>query len=191
MLFHNCPACDTGGISRRGLLAGLGAVAAAATLPAPAVHAQAKTLIDTHHHFYPPNYLQRQKEFEGRRNIPAFPGVFDWTPTRAIDNMDKNGVRTAVISLASTPGLWFDAGADESIKIVRECHDFAAKMRGDYPGRIGIFAPLSMMNIDATLKEIEYAFDTINLVQGVPDYVIEFGTDTMLTGIMAVVARSS
>ena len=161
MLFHNCSACDTGGISRRGLLAGLGAAAAAATLPAPSVHAQARTLIDTHHHFYPPNYLAMQKEYEGKRNIPAFPGVFDWTPARAIENMDKNGVRTAVISLASTPGLWFDAGADESVKIVRECHDFAAKMRGDYPGRIGIFAPLSMMNIDATLKEIDYAFGTI------------------------------
>jgi 6-methylsalicylate decarboxylase len=161
MLFHNCPACDTRNLSRRGFMAGLGAAAAAATLPAPAVHAQARTLIDTHHHFYPPNYLQRQKEFEGRRNVPPFPGVFDWTAARAIENMDKNGVRTAVISLASTPGLWFDAGAEEAGKIVRECHDFAARMRGDYPGRIGIFAPLSMMNTDATLKEIEYAFDTI------------------------------
>ena len=73
MLFHNCPACDTGGISRRSLLAGLGAAAAAATLPAPAVQAQARTLIDTHHHFYPPNYLQMQKEYEGKRNIPRIP----------------------------------------------------------------------------------------------------------------------
>src|SRR5262249_30231144 len=31
----------------------------------------------------------------------------------------------------------------------------------DYPDRFAIFAPLSMMNIDVTLKEIEYAFDTI------------------------------
>ena len=75
--------------------------------------------------------------------------------------MDKNGIRTAVISLASTPGLWFDTGAEEANKIVRVCHDFAGEMRRDYPGRIGIFAPLSMMNIDATLKEVEYAFDTI------------------------------
>jgi predicted TIM-barrel fold metal-dependent hydrolase len=161
MLFHNCPACDSGNLSRRGFMAGLGAAAAAATLPAPAVHAQARTLIDTHHHFFPPNYLQRQKEFEGRRNIPPNAGVHNWTAASAIENMDKNGIRTAVISLASTPGLWFDASPDESVKIVRECHDFAAKMRGDYPGRIGIFAPLSMLNIDATLKEIEYAFDTI------------------------------
>ena len=43
--------------------------------------------------------------------------------------MDKAGIRTSVISLASTPGLWFDAGAEEATKTVRECHDFAAKMR--------------------------------------------------------------
>jgi 6-methylsalicylate decarboxylase len=29
------------------------------------------------------------------------------------------------------------------------------------PGRYGLFAPLSMLNVDATLKEIEYAFDTL------------------------------
>ena len=34
-------------------------------------------------------------------------------------------------------------------------------MRQDHPGRFGVFAPLSMMNVDVTLKEIEYAFDTI------------------------------
>ena len=62
MLFHNYPACDDRGLSRRGFMAGLAATTAAATLGAPAVRAQgAKTLIDTHHHFYPPSYLQMQK----------------------------------------------------------------------------------------------------------------------------------
>ena len=75
--------------------------------------------------------------------------------------MDKDGVRTAVMSLASTPGLWFDAGGDDAAKTVRECQDFAAKMRQDHPGRFGVFAPLSMMNVDVTLKEVEYAFDTL------------------------------
>jgi predicted TIM-barrel fold metal-dependent hydrolase len=131
-------------------------------LPAPAVRAQgAKTLIDTHNHFYPPSYLDMQKEWEGKRNIPPSPGVFDWTPARLIELMDKDGIRTAVTSLASTPGLWFDTGAEVANKVVRVCHDFQAGMRRDYPGRFGIFAPLSMMDIDATLKEIEYAFDTI------------------------------
>lgn len=162
MLFHNCPACDVMGSSRRRFLAGLGALGAAAALPAPAVHAQgAKTLVDTHFHFYPPAYLAQQMEYEGKRNIPPYPGVNDWTPAKALEQMDRGGVRTAVVSLASTPGLWFDAGPENAAKTVRDCQDFAAKMRQDHPGRFGIFAPLSMMNVDVTLKEIEYAFDTL------------------------------
>ncbi len=162
MLFHKCPTCDSAGSSRRKFLAGLGAAGVVSTMPAPAIFAQgAKTLIDTHHHFYPPGYLTQQKEWEGAHKVPAFPGVFVWTTEKSIEQMDKAGVRTAVVSLASTPGLWFDAGADNAAKTVRECQDFAAKIHQDYPDRFAIFAPLSMMNIDVTLKEIEYAFDTI------------------------------
>jgi 6-methylsalicylate decarboxylase len=90
-----------------------------------------------------------------------FPGVPDWTPARAIEQMDKHGVSTAVISLASTPGLWFGDGAEAASKTARMCQDYAAEMRKDYPGRFGIFAPLSMLNIDATLKEVEHAFDVV------------------------------
>ena len=75
--------------------------------------------------------------------------------------MDKNGITTAVLSLASTPGVWFDAGADKAHDMARLCCDFAAEMVRDRPGRYGLFAPLSMLDIDATLKEIEYAFDTL------------------------------
>jgi 6-methylsalicylate decarboxylase len=162
MLLHNCPACDLASSSRRKFLAGLGVAGVASMMPAPAVLAQdAKTLIDTHHHFYPPGYLAQWRDWEGARKIPPNPGVFDWSPARSIEQMDKAGIRTAVVSLASTPGLWFDAGAENAAKTVRECQDFAAKMHQDYPDRFAVFAPLSMMNIDATLKEIEYALDTI------------------------------
>src|SRR5258707_13131553 len=34
-------------------------------------------------------------------------------------------------------------------------------MMRDHPGRFGLFATLSMLEVDATLKEIEYAFDTL------------------------------
>ena len=162
MLFQHCLACAASFSSRRQFLTGLGAAGAAAMLSAPAVRAQTtKTLIDTHHHFYPPSYLAQEKEWEDVRKIPPYPGVFDWTPARDIEMMDKNGVRTTVVSLASTPGLWFDAGADNAAKTARVCQDFAAEMQRDYPGRYGVFSPLSMMDIDVTMKEIEYAFDTL------------------------------
>jgi predicted TIM-barrel fold metal-dependent hydrolase len=162
MTFHNCSICDSGHWSRRQFLARLGAAGAATMLATPAVFGQAAAkLIDTHHHFYPPVYLKRQMEWEAARKIPPFAGVPDWTPARAIEQMDKNGITTAVLSLASTPGLWFDDGAEAASTTARMCQDYAAEMRKDHPGRFGIFAPLSMMNIDATLKEVEHAFDVI------------------------------
>jgi predicted TIM-barrel fold metal-dependent hydrolase len=159
MLFHNCPDCAP---SRRGFLAGLGATGLAAALPAPAVRAQgSKTLIDTHHHFYPPSYMKQQNEWEGARHIPPYASVTNWTPANDAEGLEKNGIRTAILSLASTPGLWFDAGAENAAKTVRVCQDYAADMRRDYPGRYALFSPLSMMDTDVTLKEIEYVFDTL------------------------------
>jgi hypothetical protein len=81
-------------------------------MSAPTVLAQgAKTTIDTHHHFYPPGYLAQWKDWEGARKIPLLPDVVNWSSAKSIEQMDKAGIRTAVVSLASTPGLWFDAGA--------------------------------------------------------------------------------
>ena len=159
MLFHQCPACDPAASSRRRFLVGLGATAAAAAIPAPAVLSQpARTIIDVHHHFYPPAYVQMQKNYQGARIAPA---IVNWTTARSIEQMDKNGVRAALISLASTPGVWFGGTPEQAAKTVRICHDYAAEMQRDYPGRFGIFAPLSMLDTNATLKEIEYAFDSL------------------------------
>jgi predicted TIM-barrel fold metal-dependent hydrolase len=160
MLLHKCPTCNSAHSSRRQFLTALCATSAAAMLPAAQAQ-PARTVIDTHHHYYPPSYLAQQKEWEGARKVPPYPGVFDWTPAKSIEQMDKNRIRTAVVSLASTPGLWFDAGAENAAKTARVCQDFAAEMQRDYPGRFGVFQPLSMMDVDVTLKEIEYVFGTL------------------------------
>jgi predicted TIM-barrel fold metal-dependent hydrolase len=75
--------------------------------------------------------------------------------------MDEAGIRTAVLSIASTPGLWFDLDADKASQMARDCNDYAAEWMREKPGRFGLFATLSMLDIDRTLKEIEYAFDTL------------------------------
>jgi predicted TIM-barrel fold metal-dependent hydrolase len=75
--------------------------------------------------------------------------------------MDKNDVRTGILSVPSTPGLWFNAGPEAAARMARTSNDFAAEMMRDFPGRFGLFATLSMLDIDATLKEIEYVFDTL------------------------------
>jgi predicted TIM-barrel fold metal-dependent hydrolase len=150
--------------SRRGFLAGAAAFAATAVVPelkTPALAAPAK-LIDTHHHFYPPAYQKAWGAWEDAHKIPHLGVQLAWTRDKAFEDMDKAGITTGVLSLASTPGVWFDAGPEKAHDMARLCCDFAAEMVRDRPGRYGLFAPLSMLDIDATLKEIEYAFDTLH-----------------------------
>jgi predicted TIM-barrel fold metal-dependent hydrolase len=80
---------------------------------------------------------------------------------QGIEDMDRSGIRVAMLSLASTPGVWFDLGAEKASDLARECNEFAAQMIRDHPGRFGLFATLSMLDIDRTLKELEYSFDTL------------------------------
>jgi predicted TIM-barrel fold metal-dependent hydrolase len=149
--------------SRRQFLAGTAALGAAAMLPGDKASAQGapSKLIDTHHHFYPPAYQKAWADWEDQRKLPHFGTQMAWTRDTDIEGMDKNGITTSMLALASTPGVWFDAGPQAAHDMARQCCDFAAEMVRDHPGRYGLFAPLSMLDIDATLKEIEYAFDAL------------------------------
>jgi predicted TIM-barrel fold metal-dependent hydrolase len=150
-------------VSRRGLLAGAGALAAGSLLPGRAARAQgAAKVIDTHHHFYPPAYQKAWMDWEDARKVPHFTTQVGWTRDKAVEELDKNGIATGVLSVASTPGTWFNLDAAGAGTMARTCNDFAADMVRDYKGRFGLFATLSMIDIDATLKEIEYVFDTLH-----------------------------
>ena len=167
-------ACGCDG-DRRGFLrrlGGLGAMAAmgagAAALPgcaAPAAPAPGgampKTAVDTHHHYYPPEYQKAWLDYEDKRSIPHFASQVNWSVRLA--DMDAAGVRTSILSIASTPGVWFDWSVPEVARVVRQCNDFAAGMVRDHPGRFGQFATLSMVDVDSTLKEIAYAFDVLKV----------------------------
>jgi len=156
-----CSCC----VSRRIFLASAAAVGATALLPGEDASAQAAPakLIDTHHHFYPPVYMKAWLDWEDQRKIPHFGVQLSWTRDKDFEEMDKNGITTSILSLASTPGVWFDTDAKAAHDMARQCCDFAAEMVQSKPGRYGLFAPLSMVDADATLKEIEYAFDTLKV----------------------------
>jgi predicted TIM-barrel fold metal-dependent hydrolase len=160
------PGCGCGTrltYSRRRVMAGAAAIAVANVLPARAQGAaEAKgRVIDTHHHFYPPEYQKAWLDWEDARKIPHFANQVGWSREKAIEQLDQNGVTTGVLSMASTPGTWFGFDAAGAQKMVRICNDYGAEMVRDYKGRFGLFATLSMLDIDATLKEIEYALDTL------------------------------
>jgi len=158
-LREGCSCCT--GLSRRGFMAGMATAGAAALLPAAAKAEDKLSLIDTHHHFYPPEYQKAWMDWEDARKIPHFATQVGWTREKAIEQLDRGSIRTGILSLASTPGLWFDRGPEEAARMVRISGDYGAEMVRDFPGRFGLFAPLSMLDIDTTMKEIEYALDTL------------------------------
>lgn len=138
--------------------AGLGALATSQQ-----VNAQSKggNLIDTHHHFYPPEYHRAWIDWENKRGIPHFAQQEAWTLDNAFKDLDKAGVSKAILSLASTPGVWFDYAVPEINNMVKLVNDYAAKLVKEHPDRFGMFATLTMLDVPSTLKEIDYAFDVL------------------------------
>jgi predicted TIM-barrel fold metal-dependent hydrolase len=114
--------------------------------------------IDVHHHILPPDYIARVGD--ARIGPLILSGKTpQWTPAQSIEVMDRHGIATAMTSI-SAPGLWF-GDRQATRDLARHCNDYAAGVRRDHPGRFGIFACLPLPDVDASLREIEYAFDVL------------------------------
>ena len=149
---------------RREVLQGFGGMGLMGALGLSGLPVSAQTasgLIDTHHHFYPPAYQKAWFDWEDKRNIPHFPQQERWTKEGAVADMDRAGVRKSILSMASTPGVWFDLPVPEINQMVRHVNDFGAQMVKDFPGRFGLFAALTMVDVESTLKEIAFVFDVL------------------------------
>jgi 6-methylsalicylate decarboxylase len=149
--------------TRREFLGGLATLGAAALvsgcstpLRAMAVGAASPQRIDVHHHLSPPAYLAALKS----KNLGA-PPTFAWTPAQSLADMDRAGVSTAILSI-TTPAVAFLSG-DEARRVARECNEYGARLAKDHPGRFGAFAALPLTDVDGSLREIEYALDTLKL----------------------------
>ncbi len=160
MTLFSCGCC----IGRRQFLAG--GLAAATALPARRVFAQAPAVkpaikrIDMHHHFLPPAYIKEEHErINFGHGAVSANQLLSWSPTQSLEQMDANGIATAIVSV-STPGPWFgDVAAGR--RLSRMWNDYAAEAIRNYPGRYGLFAVIPLPDTEGSLKEIEYALDTL------------------------------
>jgi len=109
--------------------------------------------IDLHHHYVPPRHLEAiLAQRESGRTPP-------WSPEISLAEMDKNGIATSICSLVQ-PGVWL-GGIENSRKLARECNEYGARMVADYRGRFGLFAAIPLPDSEGSLREIEYALDTL------------------------------
>jgi predicted TIM-barrel fold metal-dependent hydrolase len=152
-------------LSRRALLTGLGVTGAGAVLQSGALRGQTPPngagRLDFHHHFGSPRWIK--KIVDAKRL--GWQRMEDYTPAKSLEAMDKAGVATAFLS-CTEPGVWvtddFAKERQEAISLARDMNEFGARMVADHKGRFGLFAVLPLPDIDATLREIEYALDTLH-----------------------------
>ena len=82
-----------------------------------------------------------------------------WSPEKSLDEMDRNGVATALLSLIQ-PGVWLGESEqmrEQARKLAREANDYGARLVQAHPGRFGLFATLPLPDAAGSLREIEYA----------------------------------
>ena len=115
--------------------------------------------IDVHHHFAPPKYVKEmgaENLFNGSAGSKR--ATYEWTPSMSLDDMDAGGTQTAITSVYNSSGV---AAHPQARRIARETNEYAAQMGRDYPGRFGSFAILPMLDVEGSLREIEYAMDVL------------------------------
>jgi predicted TIM-barrel fold metal-dependent hydrolase len=161
---HGCAAALCGCGSRRFLLKSLAAFGATAALGAPAVWAQGAPTtpaspphrIDVHHHFFP-QFLLDAWQKAGIRNAPV---VQNWKLEATLDQMDRGGVATAILSLPTGLNLP-DLNVEQSRHLTRLVNEYVVETMKDHPGRFGLFAFMPMPDVESTRREIEYALDEL------------------------------
>jgi len=155
------------GTSRREFLKAVAVAGASSMLSARGLMAQTPSptgnakpnRIDVHHHILPPPYMLRARDQILAISDRDHSALLNWTPARAIEEMDKNGIATAMTSLG-LPGVWF-GGAKAARSLARACNEYAAQMARDHPGRFGTFAALPLPDREGSLQEIAYAMDVL------------------------------
>ncbi len=102
--------------------------------------------IDVHHHFVPPG---------GATNRP-------WSPQSSIDQMDKFGIGVAILSMTQNGELLYNA-TEKGRAAVRAGNEYGAELMQQYPKRFGLMGGIPMPDIEGSLREVEYAYDTLKV----------------------------
>ena len=115
--------------------------------------------IDVHHHILPPNFVSALNSL----NIPwtGGPEVPSWSLQQAHDMMGAMGIDAAVAS--PSPGVYWGGDTGFAVKLARETNEFVADVVRDDPEHFGGFATIPLPDVDASLEEVEYAYDTLGL----------------------------
>jgi len=130
----------------------------AAVLSAAAFFAHAQGVVDVHSHMLPQTYIEYLASHDALMD-EGFP-LPKWSAEAQLKWMDEAGVETAVLTLAAPHPLFGDKA--ENAAQVRKLNETAAKLKEEHPGRFLFCAALPLPDVEAALKELDYAFDVLH-----------------------------
>lgn len=149
-------------LDRRAFLGTLGtaAIGSFASTRAIAQQPAAAARFDIHQHFVSPAFYAALNQKNATAPVAGLAAWKDYSPARSIEAMDRIGTRTSMLSVTA-PGVWF-GNVEEARRLARELNEFATtRMVGEFKGRFGLFAVLPLPDVEGSLREIAYAFDTL------------------------------
>lgn len=111
----------------------------------------AQGVVDVHSHIITPELLSAL-QYEGRLADEGFP-LPKYDVQAHLKWMDEAGIQTSVLTLAAPHPA--SAGA------VRQLNEAAARIKAEHPGRFLFCAALPLPDVDAAIREVVYALDTL------------------------------
>jgi predicted TIM-barrel fold metal-dependent hydrolase len=103
--------------------------------------------IDVHHHFVPP----------GHRAYPR-----PWSVEASLDQMERFGIGVAILSMTQNADLLYN-GTEKGRTEIRRGNDYCAELVQKYPKQFGQMGGVPLPDLDGSLREIEYAYDTLKV----------------------------
>src|SRR5262245_30525640 len=115
--------------------------------------------IDVHRHVLPGYWLEAITR-GGAKDAGgvAFPPM---SIEESLAQMDRLGIAAAINSI-SEPMIQV-ADRDEARSLARRCNEDLARAVRNHPRRFGAFAVLPMPDVNASLEELAYAYDTLHV----------------------------
>ncbi len=116
--------------------------------------------IDVHAHYLPASYREALLA-NGHGQPDGFPQVPAWSAEEHVAVMDRLGITTSILSISS-PGVHLGDGAATADR-AREVNEAGRRAVVDHPGRFGLFASLPLPDVEASIAEIAYCCDRLDV----------------------------
>jgi len=115
--------------------------------------------VDIHAHYIPQCYLDAMNECFGG-NPDKFPQP-TWSPEKHLAFKEELGIAFSLVSVSS-PHMNFGTPEYNAV-LARKCNDEGAELVRNHPDKFALIASLPLPDVEASLKEIAYCCDTLNV----------------------------